>query len=283
MVLNIPGGKTRAINVLEQFVPANTSTIYSPFFGGGAFEMYCAKHKGIRIIASDKFKPLVNFWQCMLTNKCRVIEGIRNLLPMTKQAFDDCKAQYRNTKSKYTQAAMFYSINRVSFNGVMAKYSHVRAMRSATNILRKLAMFDAKDISISHQDYTTMLRNLPKSKQGLLLFLDPPYKLKEYYYGWHGEMHKGFDHHALAEWLLAIAQTVPWMLCYNDCDEIRTLYKGCAIYDVSWFHSMSFSNKKQENLPQNNSEIVILSHKLQGLLNALSVEVSGNFCVYSSE
>jgi site-specific DNA-adenine methylase len=96
-------------------------------------------------------------------------------------------------------------------------------------------------------------------------------------------MHKGFDHHALAEWLLAIAQTVPWMLCYNDCDEIRTLYKGCAIYDVSWFHSMSFSNKKQENLPQNNSEIVILSHKLQGLLNALSVEVSGNFCVYSSE
>jgi len=265
-VLNIPGGKSRGIQVLEGFLPPDTTEIYSPFFGGGAFEIYCAANKNIRVVACDKFKPLANFWQCFLKNKQRVIDGIQKLLPMSKESFVNNKTVYHKLKSKYAQAAMYFAINRVSFNGVMQKYSHVRAMRSSDFVLKKLAKFNVNNINVKHQDYIEFLSELPEFKNGMLLFLDPPYRLKEFYYGWRGEMHRGFDHVDLAARLLAITDTFPWILCYNDCAEIRQLYNNCAIYTVSWVHSMSFSNNKQENRLQNNTEIVILSHKLNATL-----------------
>jgi DNA adenine methylase len=265
-VINIPGGKSRAVHILEKFVPEDTTMLYSPFFGSGAFEIYCANTKNIKVIGADKFEPLVNFWQCFLKSKTRVIDGIKRMLPMSKKEFLENKTVYQMLKSKYKQASLYFAMNRVAFNGMMQKYSHLRATRSVDNVLKCLNKFNVSNLTVYHQDYIEFLTKLPDSKKGLILFVDPPYKTKEYYYGWRGEMHKGFDHKELAKRLLSLTKTTSWMLCYNDCDEIRALYLNCSIFNVSWFHSMNFSNNKQQNPPKMNSEIVIISHKLNAAL-----------------
>ena len=59
------------------------------------------------------------------------------------------------------------------------------------------------------------------------LYLDPPYKSKYSLYGYKGSMHKGFDHAALAAML---KKRDRWILSYNDCPEIRELYKGTPFF-----------------------------------------------------
>ena len=266
-LLNFPGGKSRAVHELEKFLPPGTSIIYSPFFGGGAFEIYCATQKNIKVVAADKFKPLVNFWQCILKDKTRVIDGVRSLLPMSREEFAKHSKAYHRTTDRYDQAALYFAINRVSFNGVMHKYSHLLAMRNPEYVIRKMVNFNDKgNISIKTQDYQTLLSKVALQNNGTVLFLDPPYITKEYYYGWKGEMHKGFDHTKLANTLLSIRDTVSWILCYNDCEQVRRTYKDCECYNVSWSHSMSFSNNKQEKPLQNNLEVIIISRKLSSAL-----------------
>ena len=48
-LLRYPGGKTRAIKTLKNFIPFGTTEICSPFFGGGSFEIYLSTI-GIKIV-----------------------------------------------------------------------------------------------------------------------------------------------------------------------------------------------------------------------------------------
>ncbi len=70
-------------------------------------------------------------------------------------------------------------------------------------------------------------------------------------YGNKGDTHKGFDHAALAELILKRER---WIMSYNDCTEIRTLYKNNQILSIDWVYGMS-KNKQS-------SEVLILSRDL---------------------
>jgi len=68
--LRYPGGKTRAIHILEKYINTyypNKKKIISPFFGGGSFELHM-KSKGYTIIANDLFIPLYTFWTMKKTH-----------------------------------------------------------------------------------------------------------------------------------------------------------------------------------------------------------------------
>ena len=49
-LLRYPGGKTKAIKQLKEFIPVGTKEICSPFFGGGSFELYLST-QGIKQVA----------------------------------------------------------------------------------------------------------------------------------------------------------------------------------------------------------------------------------------
>jgi len=70
-------------------------------------------------------------------------------------------------------------------------------------------------------------------------------------YGLRGDTHRGFDHKALAELL---NKRDRWILSYNDCQEIRELYKNNPILSIEWLYGMS--KNKQSN------EVLVLSKDL---------------------
>ena len=80
-ILRYPGGKSRAIKILNKYIPADIDVLYSPFFGGGSFEFNIQQKYNIKIYANDKFTPLYNFWNTLQSDKDNLIKYIKKISP----------------------------------------------------------------------------------------------------------------------------------------------------------------------------------------------------------
>ena len=80
-----------------------------------------------------------------------------------------------------------------------------------------------------------------------MAYLDPPYLISSNnLYGLRGDAHKGFDHEELA--VIILWKRDKWVLSYNDCPEIRELYKHAQILETKWAYSMGNRKKSEELL-----------------------------------
>lgn len=251
-MLRYPGGKTRAIPTLEQFLPNDVKSLVSPFFGGGSFELYLMNTRKIPVIANDKFEPLLNFWRMLQSDSRGLYEKVKSMMPITKEVFIQCKECLFDTSiDNLTRATYYYIINRCSFSGSTCSggYSKEAAEKRLTlSCLERMLTFDSTNIRYTNQDFTTFLSIFDEDE---FIFADPPYYLgsKSKLYGSNGDLHESFDHKALYECLKIKKR---WMLCYNDCEYIRELYKEYRIVEVDWSYGMNKTKKS--------SEILILSY-----------------------
>lgn len=72
-MLRYPGGKTRAVNSLDQIfteekVSVPNNRVHSVFYGGGSFELFLRDKYGYDICANDGFKPVISFWSTLKKN-----------------------------------------------------------------------------------------------------------------------------------------------------------------------------------------------------------------------
>ena len=247
-VLRYPGGKSRAVKEITKYIPDSTTQIASIFMGGGSIELACA-NKGVIVHGYDNFKPLVDFWQCLLQDPKKLAKIIESYYPLAKPNFYNIKETIQDRESKYQRAAMFFVINRSSFSGTTLSGGmspgHPRFTKSS---IERVKMFKIDNLTVECVDFKTSIK---KSKD-VLLYLDPPYMLKNpNLYGKKGNMHKGFDHKKLAQMLKTRNN---WILSYNDIDSIRNIYSSYSIIKPQWGYSMSKDKKSKE--------ILILSHNL---------------------
>lgn len=251
--LRYPGGKSRAVTILYQFVPDNTKVLCSPFFGGGSFEIYCAQ-KGIRVYGYDNFKPLVDFWQCLLEAPAKLAVAVEKHYPLPKQKFYEYQKMQMESKSNLERATLFYVLNRTSFSGStlsggMASGGLHNNPRFTPSSIERIRNFKIKNLSVDLADFRKSIKKHPNA----LLYLDPPYLIENKLYGVKGDMHKDFDHYELAK---ILKKRKKWILSYNaDSDKIREMYDGFQIEPLKWKYGMS-KNKKSR-------EIVILSNDIQ--------------------
>lgn len=245
-MLRYPGGKTRAIKVLDAYLPKDIKVLVSPFFGGGSFEYHCTK-KGIVVHGYDLFDPLVNFWRVVKQNPQQLHAMVLENLPITKEKFVEMQKQAVSLeRTDIERASAFLIINRCSFSGTSMSggFSAESARTRITeNIINKLLSYDMSKMSVELAGFT---ESIPKHPDDFL-FLDPPYYLqnKSKLYGKKGDLHAKFDHEGLFK-ILSTRQN--WMLCYNKCDWVTDRYKDFAIIDVQWSYGMSKSKESSEVL-----------------------------------
>jgi DNA adenine methylase len=255
--LRYPGGKTRACKIIDDIILQHFDitcfdTILSPFFGGGSFEFYLQNKYGLKLIVNDKFTPLYNFWKQVKVNKTILCEELRKIKSVSKEQFT-C---YRNTimdlnDNILQQSIQYFIINRCSFSGstLSGGFSEEASSKRFTpSSINKIEALDFTHIEIYNNDFYDFINNLTIIKT--LIFLDPPYYLesKSKLYGNNGDMHEGFNHQLLFD-LLNTKKN--WIVTYNNCDYIRTLYKDYIIIDVNWSYGM--------NTSKSSSEIIIIS------------------------
>ena len=244
--LRYPGGKTRAISLLETHVKPHYKTIISPFFGGGSFELHL-KSLGYKIYGNDLFSPLYTFWSVCQRRNEDLEHKIRSLMPITKERFSNLRETIGKLTDEVEIAAAYYCVNRCSFSGAtfcggFSKEASTGRLNDAA--IKRLRSVDLSDIVFSNKDCIAFLEDYPETKE-TLVYADPPYYISTYIYGKDGDMHESFDHAAFAK---AIKKRGDWILCYNDCDYIRDLYSDCIIEKVAWSYGMNAKKKSSEIL-----------------------------------
>jgi len=250
--LRYPGGKTRAISILDQYINAyypTKKTLLSPFFGGGSFELYLTT-KGYQIRANDLFKPLYTFWQTVKDTPEDIKDAVESVMPVTKEYFLELRHSIQTMTDPLEIAAAYYIINRCSFSGStfcggFSKESSTGRLNESS--LKTLLNTNLENVTFSNLDCKEFLTQNPETTD-TVIYADPPYYISSYIYGKDGDMHEGFDHTSFAT---NIKQRRDWIISYNDCPYIRDLYKDCRIEKVTWSYGM-------DNGKKGSSEIVIL-------------------------
>ena len=110
-LLRYPGGKTRAIDFISQFFPSKLEYLLSPFLGGGSIELNFAAH-GTTVYGYDIFSPLVEFWQCLISQPNELANKVAEYYPLPKSRFYELQEEQTKAKRKLERAAIYYVLNR---------------------------------------------------------------------------------------------------------------------------------------------------------------------------
>ena len=207
--LRYPGGKSRALSKLFQYIPnlKDYTEYREPFLGGGSVALEIGKrYPHLDIWVNDLYNPLYNFW-CVLRDEPQdLFECIRdyknehNTPELARQLFDEMKVSLNHEESwDFYRAVAFYIINKCSFSGLTESSSFSKQASESNFSMRgieKLPEYSKliKDWKITNLSYEELFCD----SKSTYVYLDPPYEIGSNLYGKRGNMHKGFDHDQFA-------------------------------------------------------------------------------------
>lgn len=253
-VLRYPGGKFRARRILDEILPNNIHQVFSPFLGGGSFELYLTE-KNIKVKAIDNFFVLANFWEQLSEHPQLVAAGVQEYLGnVDKELFKKLQQELKNIENSFVlenkidTAVKFLVVNRCSFSGstLSGGFSKESAKTRLTQIIvDKVHKWYNPHLEASYGDCHNSLQNLPVNTD--FLFLDPPYLLEEErnsLYGVSGHLHKGFNHAKFRDQV--VKTNLPFLLTYNNDETVKELWKDYTIKEAEWAYGMNKSKKSSE-------------------------------------
>lgn len=235
------GGKTKAIGILDQVLFRrfpDAKVLYSPFLGGGSFELHCLNQRGMTVYGNDLFTPVFYYWFAMQNDRDKLEHALNQPSVLTRDEYHKklpLVANCEDTEGHYCdKAALFYRILKASFNNQMGRFSRTHALRP---VRFKAVNLDNLNFTLSNLDVADFLSHHPEAGMSpeSVLYLDPPYRATENrQYGVNGSMQRDFDHEALRDLL---SKRLFWMLSYNDTPYVRALYKEHKMEPVGWRYS----------------------------------------------
>ncbi len=269
--LRYPGGKSRAIKFLRDYIPFDFLEYREPFFGGGSIGLFVAQTHNIDMsikknifFVNDLNYNLYCFWEILKTDCKKLIDAIKN----TKNNYKDGRTLYcdiinrRNSTREnvvfdnFQRAIDFFILNRITFSGLLdcggfsQKAYQYRFTLSSIDRLYNVANI-IKNFKFSCDSYENMIQ---KNGDNVFIFLDPPYfsATKSKLYGKNGDLHINFNHHHLNRLLRQTKHR--FLLTYDDSEFIRELYKDFHVKE--WSLQYGMNNVKQDRA-QKGRELLI--------------------------
>jgi len=243
--LRYPGGKSRAVTKMGQYLPdlREYKEFREPFLGGGSVAIYLSKmHPSLNIWVNDLYEPLVNFWLSIQNNGEELYKDIRDLKDKhpdrdsARELFNDSKEIINDgERNNQDRAVAFYIVNKCSFSG-LTESSSFSPQASESNFsyrgIEKLIGYQEiiTDWKITNTSYEDLLTNW----QDAFIYLDPPYDIKDNLYGRKGAMHKRFDHDKFAE--DCDRHSADMMVSYNSSQLVKNRFKDwtAAEFDLTY-------------------------------------------------
>ena len=267
--LRYPGGKSRALSKLFQFIPdlKDYTEFREPFLGGGSVAIEIGKrYPHIDIWVNDLYEPLYNFWKVLQSDG----QKLRDILIQLKQRHSDpssAKQLFLDAKdylakpvgNSIDRAVSFYVVNKCSFSGLTESSAFSKQASESNfsvNGIDKLPEYSLmiKKWKITNLSYEYMLSD----KEGTFIYLDPPYEIKSNLYGRKGDMHKGFNHDEFAT--ICDKSTSPILISYNSSQLIRDRFDGWTVAEFAHTYTMRSTgcyNKEQAS----RKELVLLNYE----------------------
>jgi DNA adenine methylase len=183
----------------------------------------------------------------------RLAATVSKYLPVvTKVQFYRLQRTFMRIENRWERAAATYVLDRTSFSGAIASGGFSSLEKNGRNgrfhegnveFLKDFRV-PAGKLSVEFVSFEESILRHPDA----FLFLDPPYIVESKLYGRRGNL-QAIDHVLLAGILRSRDN---WMLCYNDCPEVRRLYRGLPFVDkdggLFWNYGMNVSKESNEIL-----------------------------------
>ena len=243
--LRYPGGKSRAVPKLCQWLPENITEYREPFLGGGSMAIEMTKrYPDLPIWVNDLYKPLYLFWLALRDDGDYLYDQLIQLKQRhpdqgsARQLFLDAKEKVNELDIGYKDKAVaFYIINKCSFSGLTESSSFSKQASDSNFSIRGIENLKyysklIKNWKITSLDYS----ELQSDESDVFIYADPPYNVKDNLYGYKGEMHKGFDHAEFADIMDSHLCNV--MISYNNHPDIIHRFEEWYQYDFAHTYTM---------------------------------------------
>ncbi|AKG21685.1 DNA adenine methylase [Calothrix sp. 336/3] len=265
--LRYPGGKSKAISQIAQYIPDEYSEFREPFVGGGSVFIYVKqKFPHTKIWINDLNQELFLFWKYSQSHLSQLVGEIRKIKGTYKNGkllFEELIHTDVDKISDFDRAVRFFILNRITFSGTVESGGfseqafHKRFTYSSIDRLEKLETILTADIKITNLDYSQLLQTQGKN---VFIFLDPPYftATKSKLYGKNGDLHTCFNHHQFAS-LLQDCQH-KWLITYDDSPYIRDNFPSANIRE--WQLQYGMNNYKQGNAAKG-KELFISNYEIR--------------------
>jgi DNA adenine methylase len=263
--LRYPGGKSRAVELINSLVP-DFQEFREPFVGGGSVFVNLKQfYPNKKFWINDLYFDLYKFWEITQKQIDKLIEQIY----FWRNQFTDGKELHRfllNNKKDFNDieiASAFFIFNRITFSGTTESggFSNQaftdRFTESSIQRLKQLSKVLPKT-KITNLDYKEVVE---KEGENVFLFLDPPYysATKSALYGKNGSLHKQFNHKLFAEVMKNCKHK--WLITYDDSEYIKELF---YFADIIPFNLMYGMRNQTKNSNQNGKEIFISNYLKSG-------------------
>ena len=271
--LRYPGGKSRACTKMGQFFPDLREYVEfrEPFLGGGSVAIHVSKlYPHLKITVNDLYEPLMNFWSNLqmfgdeLTKELVSLkvtncnqDSARCLFAEMKDIIND------RTKTDLERAVAFYVVNKCSFSGLTESSSFSPQASDSNFSMRGIEKLPEYSEIISHwhiNQYSYEYCFRTDVHDGLFMYLDPPYDIKDNLYGKSGSMHKSFDHDKFAA-DCDEHNNIKMLISYNSDQLVKDRFKDWSASEFNLTYTMrSVGDYMKEQ--QGRKELLLFNYQL---------------------
>ena len=275
--LRYPGGKSRACTKMGQFFPDLREYVEyrEPFLGGGSVAIHVSKlYPHLKITVNDLYEPLINFWSNLQMFGTELYTELKNLKiahcnqDSARCLFDVMKETINNReKTDLDRAVAFYVVNKCSFSG-LTESSSFSAQASDSNFsmrgIEKLLGYQEiiSNWHINQYSYEYCFRT--DIHDGLFMYLDPPYDIKDNLYGKKGAIHKSFDHDKFAS-DCDEHNHIKMLISYNSDQLVKDRFKNWNAGEFNLTYTMRSVGDYMGD-QQKRKELLLFNYKLSEVI-----------------
>ena len=277
--LRYPGGKSRALSKLFQYIPdlKNYKEFREPFLGGGSVALEVTKrYPRLDIWVNDLYEPLYNFWRELQDHGNEITDILIQLKQRhcdhtsAKQLFLEAKDYLSGsqTSTKFPpysediwRAVSFYVVNKCSFSGLTESSSFSKQASDQNFSLAGIERLRDYQKLIGNWKITNLsYEQLLSDCKQTFTYLDPPYEIGSNLYGKRGNMHSGFNHDHFA--IKCDRFVGPQLISYNSSQLIRERFKE---YQAAEFaHTYTMRSVGSYNTDQaDRKELVLANYEMR--------------------
>ncbi|MBM3328867.1 MAG: DNA adenine methylase [Calditrichaeota bacterium] len=270
--LRYAGGKSLAVGLIVERLPANVKRIVSPFIGGGSVEVACAVELGLEVVGYDIFDILCNYWQIQIAQPealYRRLTGFKADRATFAQQKERLRQHWKEGKTldPLELAAVFFFTFSTSYGHQFLSWPSSVYMDNDryAKITRKVQLFRAPSMKIEASSFETVM----PSHRDDFLYCDPPYYLDDgkMFCGMYPQRnfpihHNNFKHGLLRD--LLMEHRGGFILSYNDCTTIRKWYRDFEMITPRWQYTFGQGETRigGNRVRANNGQYVKESHEL---------------------
>jgi len=276
--LRYPGGKGKLapfMKLLIQKTGHEGGVYIEPFAGGAGIALDCLLNGLVtEIVINDLDKGIYSFWKAILNDTDRFIEDIFTM-PLNIEEWKRQRQIYLTNNKKYSYElgfATFY-LNRTNRSGIIkggviggkeqsGKWTlDVRFNRDVLAERVQMVAAHKQKIHVYNKDINSFLLHYVKQYDGkAIVYFDPPYyeKGRELYLNFF----KHEDHVRIRSEIERL-ENLDWIITYDDCSEIRSLYSEHICRSIQWHYSAATKRTVNEIIIFKNEEMIPTEQELK--------------------